>query len=139
MTIKRIKESHVDHSLTEEQLAWVLGRWAPDGKVSVQTFTLPDELGTVPCGLYGPVMGDEPVPESDVHYAVRGGRAGESRLTRWGLRQTRRITVVSGPNGDDSCVLYTSYGGPAAPREPFEDTSDESRDFWAQHALVLDR
>lgn len=33
MKITKIPESHVDHSLTEEQLAWVLSHEAPAGEV----------------------------------------------------------------------------------------------------------
>lgn len=138
MTITIVPESHVDHNLTPEQLQWVKELSAPEGEIAVQTFRLPLALGTLPCGLYGPAIGDVPVDEERVYYAVRGARKGESRLLRDGIvRQTRRITVVSGPGPDGQpCVLYTSYGGPAAPREPFEDDSEESRLFWSQHALV---
>lgn len=39
------------------------------------------------------------------------------------------------------CVLYTTYGGPAAPKEPTDPTIRpsevrESDEFWSQHALV---
>jgi len=38
-------------------------------------------------------------------------------------------------------VLYTAYGGPVAPREPFDRSLDEeakaeSEKFWAEHALA---
>lgn len=140
MTIKKVPESHVDHSLTAEQLSWVLGSGAGrDGEVCVQTLEMPEELGTLPCALYGPVMGDAPVTEGFVHYTVRGERKGVSRMMNRGdVRPTRQLTVISGPGPDEGqpCVLYTAFGGPAAPRELFEDNGEESRDFWAQHALV---
>ncbi len=141
MTIKQIPESHVDHSLTLAQLEWALAQEAPSGEVAVQTLRLPFDLGIVPCGLYGPVMGDTAVPEGDVFYAIRGERKGVSRLMRAGAaRQTRKITIISGPHGDtgDDCVLYTAFGGPSAPREVYEDDSEESREFWAEHALAVD-
>ncbi len=139
MTIEKIPESHVDHSLSALQLLFVLSQEAPAGEVIVQTVEFPVELGTVPCGLYGPAMGDRPVLEHEVEYRVRGERDGVSRLLKCGVtRPTRMVTVISGPGPDESkpCVLYTAFGGPAAPRELFEDDGDESREFWAEHALV---
>lgn len=150
MNIKRHNDSHLDHSLTEDQIKWVLGQEAPAGELRIQTLELPEHLGTVPCGLIGPVMGDEPVPESEVEYLTRGERKGQSRIMRDGLacfdyepHRTRQVTIISGPHGDDPCILYTAFGGPAAPREPFEFAEDDqgeeataSRVFWAQHALL---
>lgn len=137
MTIKQIPEPHVDHNLSTAQLLFVLAQEAPAGEVTVQTLEFPVELGTVPCGLIGPAMGDSPVPEEVVIYRVRGERKGVSRMVAGHLRQTRIVTVVSGPGPDDNqpCVLYTAYGGPAAPRELFEDDSTEAAEFWAEHAL----
>ena len=50
------------------------------------------------------------------------------------------MTVIGGPDGDDPCVLYTAFGGPAAPREPWDPSLDEagwaaSLAFWEAHAL----
>lgn len=140
--MKLIPESHVDHALTPEQLAFVLGVDAPDGDIYVQTIEMPEELGTLPCALYGPLMGDAPVTDAFVTMKVRGDRKGPSRMVDGRGRQTRLVTIVSGPGPVDPCVLYTSYGGPDMPREPFEfaddDTSEqaqESREKWATHAL----
>lgn len=136
MTIKQIKQSHVDHNLSEDQLAWVLSQKAPAGVVTVQTLTMPIELGTVPCDLYGPTMGDDAVPEDTVFYRIRGRRSGPSRMVLGQARQTRMVTIISGPEEADGCVLYTAFGGPEAPRETFEDPSTKSVDFWATHALA---
>lgn len=133
--MKKHKESHLDHALTEAQIEFILALPADEGKVTVQTVELPAELGTVPCGLYGPTMGDEPVAEGDVTYAVRGERKGSTRLVALPSRPCRKVTVISGPHDGEPCILFTAFGGPQAPREPFEDDSEESRDFWSQHAL----
>jgi hypothetical protein len=133
--MKTIAESHLDHGLTKAQVEFILGIDAPAGQVTVQTVELPEDLGTVPCGLHGPVMGDEPVLEADVTYEVRGQRKGASRLVERPIRSTRIVTVISGPHEGEPCVLYTAFGGPQAPREPFEDDSEESQIFWSQHAL----
>lgn len=102
-----------------------------------------DITATVLCGLYGPAMGDEAVSENRVQYQIRNGRRCASRVLIEGVaRPTRTLTVIAGPAGDDSCVLYTAYGGPSAPREPGDTTIpngaewEQSRDFWREHALV---
>jgi hypothetical protein len=148
MTIERHKDSHVDHALTEAQLEWILSLPAEPDTVTVQTVELPLHLGTVPCALYGPAMGDDPIPESAVQYERRGNREGESRMLApyiepWSAfptypepRQVRTVTVISGPHDGRPCVLFTAFGGPQAPREPWEDDSEESAAFWREHALA---
>ena len=138
MSITRHADSHLDHNLTDAQIEYILGLSAAEGSVTVQTVLLPDGLGLVPCRLFGPIMGDDPIPESDVTYAKRGDRAGESRLVNRSPRLVRTVTVISGPHDGNPCVLFTAFGGPQAPREPFEDDSEESRTFWGQHALAAE-
>lgn len=138
MTMIVDHRSHLDHGLTVAQLAHVLKLFADRDSFFVETVELPEELGTVPCGLYGPAMGDDPVAESEVTYAVRGERKGESRLCDRPTRQVRQLSVIAGPDGDTPCVLYTAFGGPVSPREPFdapEDQVADSQAFWAEHAL----
>jgi len=135
--IQRIEASHCDHNISDEQLAYILGSLDETEGVAIRQVTLPDNLGTVPCGLFGPIMGDEPVTEDEVTYDVRGGRTGSSRLVAREPRQVKTVTVISGPYEDKACVLYTAFGGPAAPREPFEDPCAESVEFWKLHALAV--
>jgi hypothetical protein len=52
-------------------------------------------------------------------------------------RPSRLVTIVCGPH-DGALVLFTAYGGPEAPREPADDPSEKSRDFWSVHALAAD-
>lgn len=137
-----LPESHVDHGLTRAQLEAALALvQLGDDPVTVATVELPEDVGTVPCGLYGPIMGDAPVPDSETFYAPRGSREGMSRMTRRPMRQTRTITLIVGPHEGFRHVLYTAFGGPAAPREPWDPTLsvDEEREslaFWAEHALA---
>lgn len=130
--------SHLDHGLTAAHLAHVLKLFADRDSFFIETVDLPDELPAVPCGLHGPATGDEPVHEDEVRYAVRGERKGESRLCDREPKLVRQLSVIAGPDGDTPCVLYTAFGGPVSPREPF-DAPDEEREaseaFWAQHAL----
>ena len=106
----------------------------------IEVVELPDGLGTVPCSLYGPSAGDDPIPESKVHYAVRGDRSWASRLINESDRQVNHLVVIAGPHEDKPCVLFTVYGGgSASPQEPFDDISGdklkESLAFWKDHAL----
>ena len=73
--MKKHAESHVDHGLTAEQLQFLLDRFADREGFFIETLTLPRELGTVRCGLYGPIMGDPPISDAEVTHATRGTRA----------------------------------------------------------------
>jgi hypothetical protein len=142
MSIAKHKDSHLDHNLSEAQLAFVLSQTPTGDGVAVFTVAMPAELGTLPCGLYGPAEGDSAITESETSRAVRGNRKGESRMVSKPLRYTSQVTIIAGPHDGHDWVLFTSYGGSAAPREPFEFADDDdskdardSRDFWAAHAL----
>lgn len=133
-------DSHLDHGLTEEQVAYIMERFGEREGFFIESFTLPDGLGTVQSALYGPIAGDPPIPEADVFYKVRGGRQGESRMVDAPPREQRKVTLIAGPH-EGQTILYTAYGGPLAPREPFDvlkepdDVQRESNEFWSQHAL----
>ena len=145
--MKRHKESHLDHALTDAQVAHVMKLFADRESFFIETITLPPELGTVPCGLYGPLVGDPPIGELEVTYAARGARAWSSRLVDLPPRQQHEVTVIAGPHEEPcwhcdgsggvgewkaripcgtcdhgkvahACILYTAFGGPTAPQEP---------------------
>ncbi len=70
----------------------------------------------------------------------RGTRSYQSRCIDLPMRPTRKVFVVGGPHENESCILYTAYGGPEAPQEPTDpninpDKLAASIDFWRQHAL----
>ncbi len=117
-TMKRHAESHLDHALTDAQVAYIFERFAGRDAFFIETIELPVELGTAPCFLYGPIMGDLPVPESEVHYVTRGNRAYKTRSVHRDARPTRKVTVIAGPHESELCILYTAFGGPLAPQEP---------------------
>lgn len=133
--------SHLDHDLTAAHVAWITLHFADRDGFFLETVELPPELPPVTCALHGPLVGDPPVPESEVSYRRRGDRPDSSRLCAREPRPTRLLTVIAGPEGDEPCVLYTAFGGPAAPREPFDpgvaegELLEASRAFWAEHAL----
>jgi len=136
--MQRITESHVDHGLTEAQLRYLFDRFADRNGFFIETIELPEQLGTVPCGLHGPLMGDAPIIETEVLRQVRGDRTWQSRLVDRAPRQVRTVTVIAGPHGDLPCVLYTAFGGPLAPQEPGDPGCRDltaSLAFWDQHAL----
>jgi len=142
--MKIISESHLDHGLSQAHIEFLLGKFADKSGFFIESFDLPSSFSPLQSALYGPLAGDEPVDESCVTYAKRGERDGESRLIDQPLRDTRTVTVIAGPNGDDACVLYTAYGGPCAPQEPTDPAiADDpeklatSKAFWSQHALSI--
>lgn len=111
-------DSHLDHGLRAEHLRWLLERFRDREAFFVETVELPAELPPLSSALYGPTMSDAPVLDTEVVLEARGGRSWPSRLVDRPQRPTRLLTVVAGPHEGLACVLYTSYGGPAAPREP---------------------
>jgi len=133
-------DSHVDH-VPPEILEYALARCAGRSGFFVETFDLPPDFPPLDCALYGPACGDPPVAEAEVFYATRAGRLNESRMIHRPLRKTRTCTVIAGPLNDQPCVLYTLFGGPAAPREATDpnlqpEKREESLSFWRQHALA---
>lgn len=134
-------QSHLDHGLGEKVIVEILSRFASRDAFFIETFELPEGLGTVPCGLHGPLTGDAPVSDEECVLEARPGRDGPSRLCGRAPKQTRLVTVIGGPSGE-ACILYTAYGGPLAPREPWDPSIQneprllaESTAFWREHAL----
>lgn len=140
--MKIVSASHVDHGLSQAQRDWLVSRFADRKAFFIESVELPSELGTVPCGLYGPMMGDSPVEESAAVYRKRGARSNESRLVNRPARPTKTVTVIAGPHDGLLCVMYTAFGGPLTPKEPGDysitpSEQDESAAFWAVHALAV--
>lgn len=141
MSIILHPESHRDHAITEPILKWLLERFADKTEAFIETVELPKVLGTVPCALYGPAMGDEPIAEKDAFYRVRGNRQYTSRLVNRPMRATNKVTIIVGPHDNQPTVLYTCFGGPLSPMEAHDpNLSDakmkESLAFWSEHALA---
>lgn len=114
------KESHLDHGLSQAHIDFMLARFVQKNEFFIETVGLPKGLDPLQSGIYGPAAGDPSVTDAESILAIRQGRSWASRLIDKPARPTRLMTVVAGP-GDvegQNCVLYTSYGGPAAPKEP---------------------
>lgn len=135
-------ESHAHH-LSPAQIDWVMRAFGEREGFFIATAELPKGLGELSSGLYGPIVGDRPVSDAEARYETRAGRAWPSRLVRRPSRPTRVVTVIGGPDAAGRTVLYTAYGGPAAPREPGDPSLEgdaaalaESTAFWREHALA---
>ena len=101
--------SHMDHGFTAEQWSYIFAKYAYKAAFFVDTFELPENLGTVTDELYGPSAGDAPVSEADVYYARRGDRAWNSRLVRWPKKSTRFVRVIAGPH-EEKCIGCAGKG-----------------------------
>jgi hypothetical protein len=143
-----ISGSHLDHALTMQHLRFILATFGNRDGFFAETVAMPPELPPLPCGLRGPAVGGDPVPDAHVQMVCRPGRTYPSRVILpafmpehiWNL-ESRVLTVIAGPVGDLPCVLFTAYGGPLAPREPGdpslpEDQREASIEFWKTHALA---
>jgi hypothetical protein len=138
--MKITSKTHLDHAITGDHLAFIMSKFKDKQAFFLETVEMPEHLGSLPCGLHGPLMGDAPVPESEVTRAVRGDRPGPSRMCDRPARMVRFMTVVGGPDEEGETILYTAYGGRVAPREPWdrglnEEQRAESEQFWSEHAL----
>lgn len=140
MPLKLSPASHIDHNIPTAAMAWILDQFKEREAFFIASVELPEDLGEVPCGLHGPIVGDEPVSETEVRYERRNGRAWESRVCSRPTRPTRVVTVIGGPHETEACILYTAFGGPLATKEPGDPTVtpeqlDFNQKFWAEHAL----
>ena len=136
-------DSHLDHGLTPAMVVHLLELFAECAGFFIETVELPAELGEVPLALLGPIVGDDPVLETEVEYYVRVPRQYPSRVVRSrSPRTTRTVTVIMGPHADLPCVLYTAFGGPLTPKELGDPTllepdRHEAETFWKVHALAV--
>ncbi len=141
--------SHLDHFLEMSHLELIFLRFDDHHGFLATTIPMSDEWLGLPCGLYGPAMGDDPVSDAEVRMVVRGKRRYASRILRGGqLRRSDLLTVIAAPmiygdeHSDDHLELITAFGGPLAPREPGDpslppDERAASELFWSQHALCI--
>lgn len=144
------KDSHLDHNVSVAHLSMIFREMGNCDKFEIRTFDLEYHM-RLTCEIKGPVVGNPPVREDQVTYCQRGDRAGKSRVVNDDSLLvptfSDKMTVIVGPDesvGSGNVVLYTVYGGPLAPREPWDPTIQddpallaESKAFWAEHALVF--
>lgn len=129
--MQKHKDSHMDHGFTQAQWDYIFAKYSDKKEFFIDTFELPEGLGSVTNELYGPSAGDLPMREpmvSDdgvdmIFHATRGERAWPSRMVRLPKRPTRFVRVIAGPH-EETCPkcggtgYYTnpfawhSYGDP---------------------------
>ena len=131
---------HGDHDITDDQWAHIKAQLVELDHEGffIQKLILPTELGTVPCGLHGPCMGDDPVPRAEVEMVKRGEPGDKFRWLDPIVDRAPRL-VAHGIRAEPELIrVFTCYGGPLAPQNP-EDPSnpdaEAARKFWAEHAL----
>ena len=135
---------HADHGLTPEQRSFIeaaAAAAAPASGLFFLALELPPALGTVPCGIHGPSMGDAPVPAAEVTWERRSPDRGLSRMCGRAPRPVRTVQVIGAWQGSEALTIYTAYGGPSvSPREITDknlppEAAEEALQFWAAHAL----
>jgi hypothetical protein len=146
--------THNDHGINSKQLALVqecLTQIPQKDGFFIQEIEIPDTAGPVICGLYGPVMGDEPIDNEDVAMIRRGNRPYKDRtvcrpfrlsniVQVIGIKATRQYMSNARAVAEVHYNLFTVFGGPLAPKNPNDlsltnDEIEEARSFWAVHAL----
>ena len=112
---------HADHGITIQQMDYICHMFplVTGNNIVIEQVDLPVEHGTVPCGLVGPEMGDEPVKDEDVIYYPRGNRDYVDRMHL--TAQPRQIDFVQ-------CIGATRW-------VPSLESDGDSNRFWAEHAL----
>ena len=141
-----------DPGITKEQWDYVreaVTEIDPHGYFMLE-IEIPAALGTVPCRLYGPAMGDGPIPRDEVEMVARHPEDSERVwLDPIVDRPTRPVTVVQvvGRLGErigrldegNHIEIIRCYAGPDVPSNPQDpmnaDVVGASR-FWAKHALA---
>ena len=150
-TVFSVLSSHVsDHIQNQEMIDWVQAHpellalpvtHNEEGKPNnffIKVLSLPEELGTLGCALYGPAAGDAPVSEADVFYYTRGNRRGPSRMVQLPERPASNVAVI-GIRGGVCFTMYGSRAAAASPKEPWDAANPEEFEgcatFWKDHAL----
>lgn len=133
---------HADHGITDAQMQHVQAQLADTTGFFIRQVSIPAELGSVPCGLYGPSMGDGAVPRDAVKMLKRSDdRPADPILVGFKTRPVDHVQAIGIAEGDE-VKLFTVYGGPLAPRNPNDPSIEtdeeraEAKAFWDAHALV---
>ena len=136
---------HTDHGISMKQLGHIVGMCGRNDGFFITQVTLPNGYGTVPCGLYGPAMDDEPVGDDDVTLEKRGDRDWTDRILkadstlRFKVGRSVDFVQVIGNREGDTTTIYTVYGGPLAPQNPKDPSCSDVEaavKFWSEHALA---
>ena len=155
-----------DYGLTSDQLDFVLKQF--HGRVGdiLACVELPVDLGTIRCNLYGPTMGDDPVPNFSPYgngwlrrddktqpvYPYGNGGSVElhladqpwpTRVLYLNSRDSFKVMVLAeAAVQSDEPTLESVAGGPFRPWLPGSrampaDQYEEASCFWSQHAIGI--
>lgn len=131
----RITLYHADHGIKDAQLKFIVGKlMAEDDGFFIKEVKIP---GQVPCGLYGPIMGDSPISDNEIEMVSRGRWEFGFRMIDKPMRPVDYVQAIGTKNGDE-LTIYTIYGGPLVsqnPNDPDNQNPEESKKFWSAHAL----
>lgn len=136
---------HKDHGITQAQWDYILARLEVEclGVIGffIHQIFMPIDLGTVPCAIYGPIMGDSPILDSEVFMKQRSADRPPDRMINKPMRREYYVQVIGiWSDKDEDRKIFTCYGGPLAPQNPLDpnlvpEAKRDSEAFWAQHAL----
>ncbi|MHA2426988.1 MAG: hypothetical protein ACXADB_03050 [Candidatus Hermodarchaeia archaeon] len=127
---------HADHGIKDDQLKFIVDQLKKRGEDGffIQEIKVP---GEVPCGIYGPIMGDPPVGDDEVEMVARGDREWKDRMIDRPMRPVDFVQAIGTKDGEE-LTIYTIYGGPLAPQNPDDPDNQDpeaARKFWSEHAL----
>ena len=136
---------HADHGINEEQMIHIqatVDAMTHEGQgFFIHQVDMADSQ--VPCGLYGPAMGDGAVPDKAVVMEKRSeDRPADRLLKGYPTRLVGYVQCIGVRDLEANTItLFTVYGGPLAPQNPEDPTLAEERkaeavEFWSKHALV---
>lgn len=131
---------HADHGVSNDLLLRLLKMAkVPRNGFFLKTLELPEDVPSLTSALYGPVAGDSPVGPDEVVYLRRSPDRPLSRMVHLPVRLTREVTIIGTAHSGD-VVIFTAYGGKAAPKEVMDPTHTaeskaEAEAFWSAHAL----
>lgn len=143
--------SHTDHGLQPQHWGFLLDvagshvEECGDALISlIRTVVLPEGCPDINNALYGPACGDPEVKDNEVVLESRNGRPWVDRMIDRPSRPSRLLTIIAVPEwrGEEAgrrLVVFTAYGGPAAPQNPADPSNKDvegARRFWSQHALA---
>lgn len=135
---------HGDHGITDDQWEFIKNQLVELDHEGffIQKLILPAKLGTVPCGIHGPCMGDDPVPRSEVEMVKRGEPGDKFRwldpIVDRAPRPVDHVQVIGIRAEPDLIRVFTCYGGPLAPQNPEDPGNPDveaAKKFWSAHAL----
>jgi hypothetical protein len=139
---KKWTVGHADHGLTQDDHNHIRNVIENDEAIGDGFFISQVSVNSeVPCGLYGPAMGDDEIKEANIIYSTRGERLWPDRLVHKPFRPVDYVQVIGIKDGE-GFEIFTIYGGPEAPQNPEDPNCADvasAKEWWSKHALATGR